>query len=218
MKTLNRLKNLLQKDMRFLGACGSDSKYKEKMKNEGIHRHYKFFAAFENSICPDYITEKVLDPIQWNSVPIVAGASRKEYEKHLPGSAFIHIEDYPSLEVFAEDLLAISKSKVRYDKFFDWRRITHEESESVKRHAIIENIFGPTMNRECSLVDWMTTKGNLRKEHHRDVITSFSDPRHCQPIQNDKVSEERPSEKDEEEHAKSTSLKTETNMHIDSEN
>ena len=177
MDILNQVKNIMGADFTFLGVCGTDSRVKD-LNNDDIRAEYKFFIAFENTICPNYITEKLLRPLTYNSVPIVAGLSREEYEKRLPGSAFIHIEDYPSIPEMIQDIMAISNNKERYDQFFDWRRDPgFARTEHVNRNAVFQNLLGVTMSRECSLVDWLTTDGNLEKEHHVDVIRDFSDPR-----------------------------------------
>ncbi|KAG8553136.1 hypothetical protein GDO81_003294 [Engystomops pustulosus] len=83
---------------------------------------YKFYLAFENSIYKDYITEKLwsnaLD--SW-AVPIVLGTSRKNYERFIPGDAFIHVDDFSSPKELASYLLELDKDEERYKKYFYWR-------------------------------------------------------------------------------------------------
>ncbi|KAM4696283.1 3-galactosyl-N-acetylglucosaminide 4-alpha-L-fucosyltransferase FUT3-like [Rhinophrynus dorsalis] len=83
---------------------------------------YKFYLAFENSIYKDYITEKfwrnALD--SW-TVPVVLGTFRKNYERFMPGDAFIHVDDFPSAKELAEFLLVLNKDDERYRKYFNWR-------------------------------------------------------------------------------------------------
>ncbi|OCT67962.1 3-galactosyl-N-acetylglucosaminide 4-alpha-L-fucosyltransferase FUT3 [Xenopus laevis] len=83
---------------------------------------YKFYLAFENSIYKDYITEKIWSNAfgTW-SVPVVLGTSRKNYERFIPGDAFIHVDDFPSAKELADFLLELDKDDERYRKYFNWR-------------------------------------------------------------------------------------------------
>ena len=56
-------------------------------------KQFKFYLAFENSKCKDYISEKFFqNAVLSGAVPIVLGAERKEYEKFLPRGSFIHVK------------------------------------------------------------------------------------------------------------------------------
>jgi hypothetical protein len=45
----------------------------------GISKHYKFFLAFENSICKEYITEKLFRTLRYNIIPVVMGAGPYDF-------------------------------------------------------------------------------------------------------------------------------------------
>ncbi|CAN2390165.1 3-galactosyl-N-acetylglucosaminide 4-alpha-L-fucosyltransferase activity, partial [Pristimantis euphronides] len=83
---------------------------------------YKFYLAFENSIYKDYITEKLWSNAfgSW-AVPVVLGTSRKNYERFVPGDAFIHIDDFSSPKELAAYLLELDKNDEKYRKYFNWR-------------------------------------------------------------------------------------------------
>ncbi|XP_018432393.1 PREDICTED: galactoside 3(4)-L-fucosyltransferase-like, partial [Nanorana parkeri] len=83
---------------------------------------YKFYLSFENSIYKDYITEKIWSNAfgSW-AVPVVLGTSRKNYERFVPGDAFIHVDDFPSAKELANYLLELDKDDVKYQKYFNWR-------------------------------------------------------------------------------------------------
>ncbi|XP_040179320.1 4-galactosyl-N-acetylglucosaminide 3-alpha-L-fucosyltransferase 9-like isoform X1 [Rana temporaria] len=83
---------------------------------------YKFYLAFENSNYKDYITEKLWSNAfgSW-AVPVVLGTSRENYERFIPGDAFIHVDDFPSAKELADYLLELDKDDEKYHKYFNWR-------------------------------------------------------------------------------------------------
>ena len=83
---------------------------------------YKFVLAFENSKCQDYISEKLWrNAIAAKAVPIVAGTKRETYEEFLPADAFIHVDDFGSVEDLAQFLMEYLKNDDGYkEKFFSW--------------------------------------------------------------------------------------------------
>lgn len=61
----------------IFGACGSleCSRDKEEECYKMIETDYYFYLSFENAFSEDYVTEKVLIPLQHNAVPIVYGGA-----------------------------------------------------------------------------------------------------------------------------------------------
>ncbi|XP_047490486.1 alpha-(1,3)-fucosyltransferase 7-like isoform X2 [Penaeus chinensis] len=84
---------------------------------------YKFYLAFENSNCPEYITEKVW----WNAfhkgaVPVVMGGPVESYRKILPPNSFLHIDDFETPKDLAKHIKALSENSTAYNHFHAWRR------------------------------------------------------------------------------------------------
>lgn len=85
---------------------------------------YKFYLAFENSLHPDYITEKLWkNALEAWAVPVVLGPSRKNYERFLPPDAFIHVDDFKSPGDLAQYLQKLDSDSLGYQRYFHWREL-----------------------------------------------------------------------------------------------
>ncbi|GLH12808.1 Alpha-(1,3)-fucosyltransferase B [Gryllus bimaculatus] len=79
---------------------------------------YKFTLAFENSICDDYITEKLWRPLIVGSIPIYLGSP--SVCDWLPNAkSAILVSDYQSPKSLAEFLLAVNDNNSLYNSFLD---------------------------------------------------------------------------------------------------
>ena len=92
--------------------------------------NYKFYLAFENSRCTEYVTEKLYKIINFETldnppVPIVMGPKKGWYEKNLPPMSFIHVDDFSSPEELAYYLDHLNSNNNSYLKFLNWRQ-NHE--------------------------------------------------------------------------------------------
>ncbi|XP_029027334.1 alpha-(1,3)-fucosyltransferase 4-like [Betta splendens] len=85
-------------------------------------RQYLFYLAMENSQHTDYMTEKLWNSIEAGAVPVVLGPSRKNYERFLPPEAFIHVDDFPTVEELARYLQTLRVNPHRLKKHLDWRK------------------------------------------------------------------------------------------------
>ncbi|XP_063979869.1 4-galactosyl-N-acetylglucosaminide 3-alpha-L-fucosyltransferase FUT6-like isoform X2 [Diachasmimorpha longicaudata] len=88
-----------------------------------VLNNYKFYLAFENSNCREYLTEKVF----WNayskfSVPVIMGAPKRDCERLLPPQSYIHVEDFDSPEDLVNYLRYIDEHYEKYEKYHAWRR------------------------------------------------------------------------------------------------
>nr|CAH8870660.1 unnamed protein product [Trichobilharzia regenti] len=110
------------------GACGSMScpknietysSTRECLKM--IRENYKFYLSFENSLCPDYITEKLYKNALRNEIlPIVMGASLEEYKEVTPPYSFIHVDQFESPAKLAEYLKYLDRNDTAYNEYFAW--------------------------------------------------------------------------------------------------
>ena len=83
-----------------------------------VSKKYKFYLAFENSNCVDYITEKFWDSLKHKLLPIVMGARVEDYEAVAPPNSFLHVDSFSGPEELAEHLKYLDENPRVYNKHF----------------------------------------------------------------------------------------------------
>ncbi|XP_073832983.1 alpha-(1,3)-fucosyltransferase C [Musca autumnalis] len=118
-----RLTAELQKHMEVdvYGKCGpmscpNGSPECDKMLDE----KYKFYFSFENSLCIDYITEKLYKVMKRNIIPVVFGGAN--YKQFLPPHSYINVEDFATPSELADYLQYLAKNPIEYMRYFWWRQ------------------------------------------------------------------------------------------------
>ena len=120
-KYVAKLQRLRKIDV--FGACGrlqcprsgNHSKCNRILKNET----YKFYLAFENSLCRDYATEKIFQTMKYDIVPIIRGGYDKTL--YLPNDSFIDANIKDPSELYSL-LLQNRNDSQYYAQFFQWRK------------------------------------------------------------------------------------------------
>ena len=97
---------------------------------------YKFYLAFENSICEDYATEKFFHILRYDIIPVVYGDG--SYSKYVPKSGYINAVDFSTPEHLAEYLLFLDKNKTAYNSFFKWKKYIKFKDSSLRNGHICE--------------------------------------------------------------------------------
>ncbi|XP_050408377.1 glycoprotein 3-alpha-L-fucosyltransferase A [Patella vulgata] len=106
------------------GGCGTLKcpRYQAGKCFDMLNKDYKFYLAFENSNCRDYITEKFfVNGLQHDVIPIVMGASPDDYKRAAPVHSYIHVDDFESPKDLAEYLHKLDKNDDLYNEYFRWK-------------------------------------------------------------------------------------------------
>ena len=101
----------------ILGGCGSGT---QPEGFEILPETYKFYLAFENSNCKDYITEKLYKMFEHDIIPIVAGGG--DYEIAAPPKSYIHVDDYNDPRDLANYLHYLNKNHSAFMEYMVWKR------------------------------------------------------------------------------------------------
>ncbi len=110
-------------DVDIFGRCGNKCPVENKMRCwDVLDTTYKFYLAFENSNCEDYVTEKFfMNALQHSIVPIVMGAPAEYYLKVAPLNSYIHVDDFESPKKLAAYLHKLKNDDHLYNNYFKWK-------------------------------------------------------------------------------------------------
>ena len=84
-----------------------------------IAEKYLFFLAFENGICPDYVSERPYDIMYHTIIPIVYGGAK--YADYFPPNSVIdasHMKPF----MLATLILKVASDENRFMKYFEWKK------------------------------------------------------------------------------------------------
>lgn len=98
-----------------------------------VERDYKFYLAFENSFCKDYITEKFFGRMQGNSLVVVLGGGN--YTHIAPPHSHLNALDYESPKALAQKLHQLDQNKSLYLSYFWWKDYYRAHNGTAKDHA-----------------------------------------------------------------------------------
>lgn len=84
-----------------------------------LSNSYKFYLAFENTICNEYISEKFWRTLRLPLVPIVMGGSN--YKQVAPPHSYIDVNDFDTVEDLADYIQYLDAHNEKYLEYFKWK-------------------------------------------------------------------------------------------------
>ena len=163
---VDELKKYIEVDI--YGKCGSFQCGRNCFSH--IKATYKFFLAFENSICQDYVTEKLFRTMRNGGlIPVVMGGAN--YTQVAPPHSVINIQDFPSPRALADYLHVLDDNDTLYNEYFHWKghykvvdrailcplcSFLHANREQTKAYPDIRQWFDP--HRHCRKPTWSSPK------------------------------------------------------------
>ncbi|XP_042888116.1 alpha-(1,3)-fucosyltransferase C-like [Penaeus japonicus] len=109
-------------EVTVFGKCG-----RKRCKKSGLNRdcftnvlarNFSFYLSFENSICNDYMTEKVWNALLYGLVPVVYGGAN--YSAYLPPNSYIDANNLQPRDL-ASLLKSIAATPREYARYHLWR-------------------------------------------------------------------------------------------------
>ncbi|XP_070791564.1 alpha-(1,3)-fucosyltransferase 10 isoform X1 [Pituophis catenifer annectens] len=111
------------------GACLHNRDLPDHLRNPSsmdsnsfykILAQYKFILAFENSVCEDYITEKLWRPLKLGVVPVYYGSPK--IQDWLPSNkSAILVTDFPHPKDLAQHIKALDADDKEYVAYLEWK-------------------------------------------------------------------------------------------------
>ncbi|KAK2153616.1 hypothetical protein LSH36_291g05005 [Paralvinella palmiformis] len=95
-----------------------------------IEKQYKFYLAFENSLCVDYITEKAYRTLAMYMVPVVLNGG--DNDKLLPPYSYIDVSHFRSPRHLADYLKRLDSNDEEYMEYFEWKK--HYKPKRGQKH------------------------------------------------------------------------------------
>jgi hypothetical protein len=173
------------------GKCGEPCPVVVANCIEYISQNFKFFLAFENTLCKGYVTEKFFDWLNFDIVPVVLGLG--DYSYYVPRSAYVNVLDFKSPFELARYLSYLDGNATAYNEFFKWKRFVKSEyfaerrrfngflcemciqlqlelatGEQVmdKRVTDVERRFGLAENCKVGELEWPSGEFSVKKSDH----------------------------------------------------
>jgi len=130
-----------------------------------INKKYKFYLAFENSLCRDYITEKLFKINSLDIVAIVMGGA--DYSRYVPPGTYIDVRDFRMVKDLADYLLVLDSKPELYTQY-----LLRKRAMTCKR---ISN--EPFICRLCSYLH-----AHKHQEQRIDLEDFWSESKNCQTV------------------------------------
>ena len=129
-----------------------------------LSQHYRFYLSFENSLCPDYVTEKVYRPMMYDTVPVVFGGS--DYSLYLPDGSYVDAMNFSSPLELADHLKTLMEDDELYLTYFRWRERYVVEPSALEGVCKLCQLLSDTTVKEKTYSDieaWWAGRTNNNK-------------------------------------------------------
>ena len=87
-----------------------------------IEKKYYFYLAFENSLCIDYLSERLYETLNFTIIPVVFADINSSFHEMFPPKSFIDVRDFVSVKALAIHLNYLIDNPDKYMEYFNWRR------------------------------------------------------------------------------------------------
>ncbi|XP_045173558.2 alpha-(1,3)-fucosyltransferase C-like [Mercenaria mercenaria] len=138
-------------DVDILGGCGSEGKRTKTNYTEFAQTvpNYKFYLAFENSFCNDYVTEKFFR--SYNSDMIIIARGGADYNRLFPPGTFVNTANFQDVSSLVKYLLHLGSDREKY-------------IEMLRKKDSYYSVKKP-LNRNCEICKRLNNLSSFRKTY-----------------------------------------------------
>jgi alpha-1,3-fucosyltransferase len=154
-------------DVDIYGRCGKlQCPVDDQKCLDMLTDHYKFYLSFENSLCKDYVTEKLYRPLTQYVIPVVFNGGNTS--RFAPPKSYINANDYTTVEDLVKYLKYLIDNPKEYVKYFWWK-----QHYKIKSHPT----FPYTL---CDICKKFNDDNFMEARHQIESIDSwYRDPNMC---------------------------------------
>ncbi|XP_053645983.2 alpha-(1,3)-fucosyltransferase C [Cherax quadricarinatus] len=134
---------------------------------------YKFYFSFENSLCRDYVTEKLFNILRLDVIPVVYGSAN--YSQHAPPHSYIDALSFPTAKALADYLIYLNNNDTAYNEYFRWKRFHRLPGWSKVARSycdMCERLHTDNSTKVYNLKKWFVDDSHCKSKSSRD-ISSF---------------------------------------------
>ena len=163
---------LLQKYLTvdIYGKCGrlTCTREDESVCHKMLEHNYKFYLSFENSICDDYVTEKLFKVLRYDVIPIYYGGADLT-AMGLPPKVAIDVLSFESVKALVKHLEELARDDAKFAEHFWWRdyyEIRDRWEDRVQPFCdLCKALHNPKEPRKvyADMHKWFVTDSNCRK-------------------------------------------------------
>lgn len=128
------------------GNCGNISCWGYPYRCIDYNTTYKFYLAFENSLCQDYLTEKTFKVMDDYIIPVIY--SGVELTRFLPPKSYIDVNDFENVEALGKYLKFLSENVKEYKKYFWWKKYYKVVQKKFDLCDICKKLNEPNLHRK----------------------------------------------------------------------
>ena len=140
---------------------------------------YKFYLAFENMFCYQYITEKVWRTLSYTDkyvIPVVMGGG--DYVYNLPPYSYIDIRNFRSPKELVRYLKYLDKNDTAFNEYFKWRQYYKAivPNTPCELCDYVNNLQTRSQVKRYDLHNWWTAEKCMYPHHYfRGVADMLED-------------------------------------------
>lgn len=117
--------------------------------------NYKFTIAFENSTTSGYTTEKLIQPMLVNSLPVYWGDPDVEHEFNI--NSFVYVRGYDSIKDAIEEIVFLDSNQDAYLRKLAEKKVLKDNFKNVYREKLdtfFNNIFTQPLEQASRRVEY----------------------------------------------------------------
>ncbi|XP_052792246.1 3-galactosyl-N-acetylglucosaminide 4-alpha-L-fucosyltransferase FUT3-like [Mya arenaria] len=129
---------------------------------------YKFYLAFENALCEDYITEKFFENYDYDTVMVARGGVDANYKEIIPEDVYVDANDFPNPKALATHLKSLIDDVPRYANMLEKKNVF----KNMPYHLIYQSAL-------CQLCDKISYPDMFEVSRYKSIRDTFHESQFC---------------------------------------